>query len=348
MFGPSGNPDRSECVRMIHQGLDAGINLIDTADSYSSGVAEEIVGEAIQRRRRDVILTTKVGYPSTSHPELGGNSPGWIKKAIDASLRRLGTDYVDIYLLHRPDPNVELAETLSAMHDIVSLGKARFIGTSTFPAWQIADAHGIAALHGFTPPACEQPPYSLFVRSAERDLFPAAVSFGIGIMVWAPMAGGWLTGKYRAGQKPPSGSRASRLPDFRSENAALAARYDPAHPANIRKFELVSRLEKLASEHGISLMSMALAFAIEHPAVTTAVVGARTPAQLRQLLDESVYELDWDTLDALDAIVPPGSVVNESDLGWSPPWMAPSERRRAPSLATEVKHGLQPSLGESK
>jgi aryl-alcohol dehydrogenase-like predicted oxidoreductase len=165
-------------------------------------------------------------------------------------------------------------------------------------------------------------------------------------MVWAPLAGGWLTGKYRIGQKAPSGSRASRLSDFQSEDAGLAARYDPSHPANITKFDLISRLEKLASEHGLSLMSMALAFAIEHPAVTTAVVGARTPAQLRQLLDESVYELDWDTLEGVDAIVPPGSVVNESDLGWSPPWMAPSKRRRAPSRATEVKGGPQPSFGE--
>src|SRR6266545_5503019 len=210
MFGPWGNTDQIECVRMIHQALDSGINFVDTADVYGEGRSEEIVGMALRDRRDDVVLATKV------HGEMGpgqnerGNTRLWIMREVEDSLRRLQTDHIDLYQIHRPDPDTEIDETLSALTDLVRQGKIRYLGSSTFPAWQIVEAQWIARERGYQRFVSEQPPYSVFVRAIERDLLPVALEYGMGVIVWSPLAGGWLTGKYRRGEDLPKGSRGAR------------------------------------------------------------------------------------------------------------------------------------------
>jgi aryl-alcohol dehydrogenase-like predicted oxidoreductase len=325
MFGPWGNTDEDESVRMIHAALDAGINFVDTADVYGEGQSEEIVGKALKGRRDDVVLATKV------HGEMGtglndrGNSRYWIMKEVENSLRRLQTDHIDLYQIHRPDPDTRIDETLSALTDLVRQGKVRYLGCSTFPAFQIVESHRASELRGLERFVCEQPPYSIFVRHIEWDVLPVCRAYGMGVIVWSPLAGGWLAGKYRRGAEVPGDSRAVR---YAKRGSPIARRYDPTQPENQRKLDLVEDLSNVADKAGISLTALAMAFTLAHPAVTSAIIGPRTPQHLQELLATADVRLEADTLDAIDELVVPGSVVFDFDRGWSPPWLEPGARRR--------------------
>ncbi len=325
MFGAWGNPDRHESVRMIHRALDGGLNFIDTADVYSRGESEEIVGEALAGGRRDrVVLATKFHSSMGDDPNQSGNSRRWIMRACEDSLRRLNTDWIDIYQAHRSDPSCDVDETLGALSDLIHQGKVRMAGSSTFPAWSIAEAQAVAERRGRERFRCEQPPYSILARGVEADVLPVCQRYGMGVIAWSPLAGGWLTGKYRRGEPPPAGSRMARgrIPD----------RFNLEKPENQRKLDLVEELAKVASDAGIPLTQMALAFVLQHPAVTSAIIGPRTPEQLDELLAMAAGDdlaLDEAILDRIDALVPPGRTINPADAGWTPPAVAnPSLRRR--------------------
>ncbi len=325
MFGAWGNTDQAECVRMIHGAIDAGINFIDTADVYSGGRSEEIVGEALKGRRDEVVLATKVHGTMGKGPNDRGNSRLWIMREVENSLRRLQTDHIDLYQIHRPEPETDVEETLSALSDLVQEGKVRYLGSSTFPAWQIVESHWVSERRGLQRFVCEQPPYSMLVRGIELDVLPVCQRYGMGVIVWSPLAGGWLAGKYRREEQPPQDSRAVR---FAQQGRPVAARYDLSRPGNQRKLDLVEELSLVAEKAGISLTHMAVAFTLAHPAVTSAIIGPRTPQQMQDLLAGADVELDPDTLDAIDEIVLPGTVAESSDRGWEAPWMAPEARRR--------------------
>ncbi|MCI0345401.1 MAG: aldo/keto reductase, partial [Chloroflexi bacterium] len=238
---------------------------------------------------------------------------------------RLGTDRIDLYQIHRPDPAADIAETLGALTDLVRQGKVRYLGSSTFAGWQIVEAQWTAERRGLERFVCEQPPYSIFARHVEDQVFPVTQRYGMGAIVWSPLAGGWLTGKYRRGQAPPEGSRVERIRNF---NPRVADRFNFERPGNARKLELVEELAVVADKAGVSMTHLATAFAVTHPAVTSAIIGPRTMEQLEDALAASDVRLDADTLDAIDQIVPPGTVIEGSDKGWDPPWMAPEARRR--------------------
>ncbi len=316
VLGAWGNTDLAECKRIINQALDAGINLVDTADMYGDGQNEEIVGDAIATRRDEVVLCTKFHHPLGDHgdPNRRGNSRRWIMNAVDDSLRRLNVDHIDLYQAHRPDPATDIGETVAALNDLIAAGKIRAWGTSTFPASDLVQAHWSAERLGKAGPHTEQPPYSIFARSAEHEVLPTAQRLGMGVMVWSPLSGGWLTGKYNSGAAP-AGSRGQSNPDH----------FDGDNP---HKATAASALADVASQAGHSLTHMALAWATEHPAVTSALIGPRTESQLDDLLAGIDLELDADTLDAIDAIVAPGTDLNPADKGWESPGLAPSQRRR--------------------
>ena len=324
MFGPWGNDDRDECVAMVHRALDGGVNFIDTADVYGQGQSERIVGEALAGGRRDnVIVATKFHGRMGDDPNRSGNSRRWIMRACEESLRRLGTDWIDLYQAHRPDPSCDVDETLSALSDLVHQGKVRAIGSSTFPAHQIVEAQWVAQRRGHERFRCEQPPYSILARLAEAAVLPTCEAYGMGVIAWSPLAGGWLTGKYRRGEDPPAGSRMvrARIPD----------RFNLEKPENQRKLDIVEELAKVASDAGRSLTHLAVAWVLNHRAVTSAIVGPRTLEQLENLLalDEGDLRLDEAVLDRIDEIVPPGRTVNPADDGYTPPALAdPSLRRR--------------------
>jgi aryl-alcohol dehydrogenase-like predicted oxidoreductase len=326
MFGPGGNPDEDECIRIVHRALEAGINFIDTADVYSRGGSEEIVGRAIRGRRDDVVLATKVHGRMGDDPNMRGNSRRWIVREVEESLRRLGTDHIDLYQLHRPDPDTDLEETMEALTDLVRQGKVRSVGTSAFPAWQLVEAHWIAERRGLVRPRCEQSSYSILVRAAELDVFPVALRYGMGIIVYSPLAGGWLTGKYRRGEEPPEGSRMARS---KAMGGRFGPRFDESRPEVQQRYEVVEALARVADKAGISLTHLALAFTVAHPAVTSAIIGPRTLEQLEDLLTGADVRLHVEVLDAIDEVVPPGTLLDEADRGWEPPWMAPGARRRA-------------------
>jgi aryl-alcohol dehydrogenase-like predicted oxidoreductase len=319
MFGEWGNPDHDESIRIIHRALDAGINFIDTADVYSRGESEEIVGKALAGGRRDnVVLATKVHGTMGDDPNERGNSRRWIAREVDASLRRLRTDWIDLYQIHRPDPDTDVDETLGALSDLVHAGKVRAIGSSTFPAPEIVEAQWVAERRGRERFMCEQPPYSLLVRGIEADVLPVCRRYGMGVISWSPLAGGWLSGRWRKGQEPPGSSRSQRLPH----------RFDLSIPGNQRKLEAVEQLARLAEEAGMTLIEMALAFAIGHPAVTAAIIGPRTMEQLESQLPAADVRLSDELLDRIDEIVPPGTNLNPADAGWQNPALAPAARRR--------------------
>lgn len=324
MFGPWGNTDEDECVRMIHEALDAGINFLDTADVYGEGRSEEIVGRSLKGRRDDVVLATKVHGEMGKGPNERGNSRLWIMREVENSLRRLGTDHIDLYQLHRPDPSTDIEETLSALSDLVRQGKVRYLGSSTFPGWLIVESLWASERRGLERFVSEQPPYSIFVRHIEQDVLPVAQRHGMGVIVWSPLAGGWLSGKYRRGEAAPKDSRAVR---FAERGSPVARRYDPSVPQNQRKLDLVDDLNVVAEKAGTSVTHLAIAFTLAHPAVTSSIIGPRTPGQLADLLAGADVRLDGDTLDAIDELVAPGSVVFDFDRGWVPPWMAPETRR---------------------
>ncbi|HLI16617.1 MAG TPA: aldo/keto reductase [Acidimicrobiales bacterium] len=319
MFGAWGNPDEAACRRIVDLALDAGINFVDTADVYDRGVSEEIVGRALEGRRDRVVLTTKVFNPMGEDPNERGASRRWIVAEVEASLRRLRTDWIDCYLVHRPDPATDLDETLGAMSDLVHAGKVRAIGCSTFPAELLVEADFVARARGRERFAVEQPPYSIFARGIEGHVLPTAQRLGLGVMVWAPLNGGWLSGKYRRGRDVAPDARAVRE----------AEHFDWGRPEAEVKLSLVEQLEKLAAEAGCSLAHLALAFVLEHPAVTSAIIGPRTPEQLTSLLGAEEVVLPDAVLDRIDELVAPGTDVNPMNAGYVPPALVePSLRRR--------------------
>ena len=320
MFGAWGNPDHDESVRIIHRALDAGINFIDTADVYSAGESEVIVGEALATLDRSrVVLATKVHAPMGDDPNSQGNSRRWIMAECDNSLRRLGTDYIDLYQIHRSDESVDVDETLGALSDLVHAGKIRSFGSSTFPAEQIVEAQWVAERRGRERFMTEQPPYSILARGIERDVLPVAQSYGMGVIPWSPLAGGWLSGKFGEGKENTS-HRAARVP----------GRYDLSLPANLRKLEIVDQLVKLAFEAEVTLIELALAFVLEHPAVSAAIIGPRTMEQLESQLPAATVRLEESVLDRIDQIALPGTNVNPEDAGWQPSVLANPRLRRRP------------------
>ena len=326
MFGAWGEPDHEASVGVIHRALDAGINFIDTADIYSQGESEVIVGKALAGGRRDnVILATKFHGPmdvamgETGDPNNRGNSRRWIVQEVENSLKRLGTDWIDLYQVHRPERLTDVDETLSALTDLQRQGKIRSFGSSTFPAHQMVEAQWMASTRSLGRFVTEQPPYSILVRGIEADVLPVAEQFGLGVIPWSPLAGGWLTGRYRKGQAAPESRRAKRMP----------GRYDLLNPENQRKLDAVEALALLAEESGIPLIHLALAFVMQHPAVTAPIIGPRTMEQLESQLGAVDVTLTKDILDRIDEIVPPGVTLSRSDAGFTPDsLMDPFLRRR--------------------
>jgi aryl-alcohol dehydrogenase-like predicted oxidoreductase len=319
MFGAWGNRDHDDSIRIIHRALDAGINFIDTADVYARGESEEIVGKAVGGGKRDdVIVATKFHGRMGEEPNRRGNSRRWIMQAVDGSLRRLSTDWIDLYQVHRPSPDADIDETLGALTDLVRTGKIRYLGSSTFPAHEIVEAQWVAERRGRERFVSEQPPYSLLARGVEAEVLPVCERYGIGVIPWSPLAGGWLSGRYRKGQEPPESTRAQRLPH----------RYDLSRPENQRKLELADELALLADERGMTLIHLALAFVLQHPAVTAAIIGPRTMEQLESQLGALEVTLDTELLDRIDRLVPPGRNVNPADAGYTPPAVADASLRR--------------------
>jgi aryl-alcohol dehydrogenase-like predicted oxidoreductase len=319
MFGAWGNSDHEESVRIIHRALEAGINFIDTADVYSRGESEEIVAKALAGGKRDgVVLATKVHGTMGDDPNHRGNSRRWIVQEVENSLRRLGTDWIDLYQVHRPEPETDIDETLGALSDLVHAGKIRYLGSSTFPAYQIVEAQWVAENRGRERFVCEQPPYSILVRGVEADVLPVCQQYGLGVITWSPLAGGWLTGRYRKGQELPRSTRAERIP----------WRYDMSLPGNQLKLDAAEALALLAEEAGLSLIQLAIAFVTEHPAVSAAIIGPRTMGQLESQLGAADVRLTSELLDRIDEIVPPGRNLNPADAGWRPPALADPARRR--------------------
>jgi len=321
MFGSDGNRDRDECARMINTALDAGINFIDTADMYSDGESEEIVGDALRGRRDDVVLATKFHFQMGRGVNRRGNSRRWIMTAVEESLRRLKTDWIDVYQVHRPDPDTDLEETLGALTDLVHQGKIRVFGTSSFPAEDIVEAQNVAVTRGLIRPRTEQPPYSLLARGIERSTLPVCSRYGLGVLTWSPLAWGLLSGRYRQG----------RDVDFTRGRPALAPqRFDPSLPQNAAKLEATERFAQLADGLGCTLPHLAVAFAAAHPAVTSVIVGPRTQEHLDSLLAGAALQLDDATLDRIDEIVPPGTDTYPADGSWRPPALLDPALRRRP------------------
>jgi aryl-alcohol dehydrogenase-like predicted oxidoreductase len=319
MFGAWGNPDHEDSIRIIHRALDAGINFVDTADVYSRGESETIVGKALKDRRDGVVLATKVHGLMGDGPNERGNSRRWLILECEASLRRLGTDWIDLYQIHRWDPHTDHDETLGALTDLVRAGKVRYIGSSTHPPGSIVAAQWTAERRGRERFVCEQPPYSMLVRGVEAEVLPVCQEYGMGVIPWSPLAGGWLTGRWRKGQEPPPSTRAQRIPQ----------RYDLSLPENQRKLDAADALAQLADASGMTLVHMAIAFVLQHPAVTAAIIGPRTMEQLESQLGAVDVRLDAAMLDRIDEIVPPGTTFTSADSGWTPPAVAdPALRRR--------------------
>jgi aryl-alcohol dehydrogenase-like predicted oxidoreductase len=319
MFGAWGNPDHDDGIRIIRRALDAGINFIDTADVYSRGESEEIVGKALAGGRRDdVVLATKFHGTMGDDPNEAGNSRRWIFREVEASLRRLKTDWIDLYQVHRWDPWTHHEETLGALSDLVAQGKIRYIGSSTYPAAQIVKAQWAARERGTQRFVCEQPPYSILVRAIEADVLPTLLEHAMGAIVWSPLAGGWLSGRWRKDAEDLTSRRAALVP----------GRYDLSLPVNQVKLDAADALGKLADDAGMSLIDMALAFVLRHPAVTAAIIGPRTLEQLESQLGAADVVLDDALLDRIDEIVAPGTNVNPLDAGWTNPALEPEARRR--------------------
>ena len=318
MFGQWGNQDHDDSIAIINRAVDAGINFIDTADVYSAGESEEIVAKAIAGRRDDLVIATKFFNPMGDDPNRRGASRRWIVQACEESLRRLNTDYIDLYQIHRPEPQTDLDETLGALSDLVHQGKVRYLGSSTFPASVIVEAQWVAERRNRERFVCEQPPYSPLVRGIEADVLPTCARHGMGVITWSPLAGGWLSGRWRKGTERLESTRADRLP----------ARYDLSIPANRRKLDAVDALAQVADDAGLSLIHLAIAFTLHHPAVTSAIIGPRTHDHLDSQLGATDVRLADDVLDRIDEIVAPGTNFSWPDAGYLPPALADASQRR--------------------
>ena len=318
MFGAWGNTDHDDCIRIIHHALDAGINFVDTADVYAQGESEEVVGKALVGRRDSVVLATKAHGKMGDGINTQGNSRRWIMQEVEASLTRLKTNWIDLYQMHRADPNTDIDETLRALDDLITQGKIRYAGSSTFPAADIVEAQWCARERGYARFVTEQPPYSMLVRGAENEVLPVCLRHGMGVLTWSPLASGWLSGKWRKGIASPVTRRAERLPQ----------RFDLTRPENQRKLEVVDGLAALADEAGVSLVHLSISWVLRHPAVTSAIIGPRTMEHLVSQLGAADLKLDAALLDRIDAIVHPGTNVVASDGGWQNPALKPEARRR--------------------
>jgi aryl-alcohol dehydrogenase-like predicted oxidoreductase len=315
MFGGLGNPDHDDCIRIIHKALDFGINFIDTADRYSRGESEEIVGKALKGRRDHIVLATKVHGPMGEDPNSQGNSRRWIIRAVEASLRRLQTDHIDLYQIHRPSPETDIEETLSALTDLMRAGKVRAIGSSTFPASEIVEAQWVAERRGLARFRTEQPPYSILNRSTEREVLPVCQTYGMGALVWSPLAKGMLTGRYRRGQPLPDSLRVKAFPEQMADD---------------RNLDAVERLIPIAEAAGLSLTHMGIAFVMAHPGVTSAILGPRTMQQLDDLLAGADVVLSDEILDRIDEVVAPGADAGPMGAVYVPPAVTQASLRRRP------------------
>jgi len=300
MFGRRGNADHADCVRIIHRALDAGINFIDTANVYSNGESEEIVGQALRGHRDQVVLATKVHGEMGPGPNDHGNSRVHILREVEHSLRRLQTDYIDLYQIHRPDHDTPIDETLRALDDLVHGGKVRYIGSSTFAAWELVESYWVSDHHDPTRFVCEQPPHSIFVRHIENDVLPVCQKYGTGVIPWSPLNRGWLAGKYRKGQEIDPQSRAARGDAFIDR---------PDSPSGRRKLELVEELIPMAQEVTTSLAQYALAWTLTNPVVTAPIIGPRTMAQLEENLGALEITIPPEHLHRFDELAPPGTDV---------------------------------------
>jgi len=314
MFGSVGNPDHDDSVRIIHKALDAGINFVDTADAYSRGESEEIVGQALKGRRDDVVLATKLHLPMGDDPNQRGNSRRWIMTEVENSLRRLQTDYIDLYQIHRPDPDTDIEETLSALSDLIHAGKVRVIGSSTMPASDIVEAQWVSERRGLERFRTEQPPYSILDRGIEAEVLPVVQRYGMGTLVWSPLAQGMLTGRIRKGQ--PTDLRRAAM--FR-------------HITDERRLDVVEQIIPLAEKAGLPMTHLAMAFAIAHPGVTSAIIGPRTMEHLDDVLAGVNVALTDEILDQIDEIVPPGTNVGALDMAYRPPAIQHPDIRRRPT-----------------
>lgn len=323
MFGAVGNPDHDDAIKIIHKALDAGINVVDTADMYSGGESEEIVGKALVGRRDDVVVATKARFPIHFDPHGGtpevpnrsGASRLHLTRAVEDSLRRLQTDYIDVLQIHQPDPDTDIEETLSVLTDLVRAGKIRTFGTSSMPASDIVRAHWISEKRGLARIRTEQPPYSILDRGIEREVLPVAEEFGMGTFVWSPLAGGLLTGRYRKG----------------GANETHRKQFGFRHLQDERRLEVVEQLLVVAEDAGLPLIHLAMGFAIAHPGVTSAIVGPRTMEQLDSTLAGLDIALSDEVLDRIDAIVPPGTDVGRLDMAYDPPAVQVPRLRRRPA-----------------
>jgi aryl-alcohol dehydrogenase-like predicted oxidoreductase len=315
MFGAIGNPDHDDSVRIIGKALDGGINFIDTADAYSRGESEQIVGQALKGRRDQVVLATKVHLPMGDDPNQRGNSRRWIMTAAENSLRRLQTDYIDLYQIHRPDPDTDIEETLSALSDLIHSGKVRAIGSSAMPASDIVEAQWVSERRGLQRFRTEQPVYSILNRGIEAEVLPVAQRYGMGTLVWSPLAGGLLTGRYRKGEQAST------------HRAGFGFR----HLSDERRLDAVEQIIPLADQAGLPVTHLAMAFAIAHPGVTSAILGPRTMEQLGDLLAGVDVTLTDEILDRIDEIVPPGTDVGTLDMAYRPPAIQRADLRRRPA-----------------
>jgi aryl-alcohol dehydrogenase-like predicted oxidoreductase len=326
MLNAGGNPDHEDGARIVHRALDAGVNFVDTADAYAAGESEEIVGKALEGRRDDVVLATKVGLPFDDDPNHRGTSRRWIRRAVEGSLRRLRTDHIDLYQVHRLDPHTGLDETLGALSELVREGKVRAIGVSNASGAELVEAHWLAERRGHERFATDQPAYSMLTRAIEYDVLPTAERHGMGVLTYRPIEAGWLSGRFRKGRPvEPSGSPARR--------ARFADQLDPENPANAAKLDAVEQLALLAEDAGLTLVQLAVAFAVRHPAVTSTIIGPRTIEHLDGYLAADGVVLSDDVLDRIDEIVPPGHTVNVGDNMWhtsTTALEAASRRRPAP------------------
>ncbi|PPL17971.1 aldo/keto reductase [Microterricola pindariensis] len=317
MFGAWGNNDVDDSIRIIHHALDAGINFVDTADVYSSGESEEIVGKALKARRDDVVLATKFFMPMGDGPNQGGGSRRWIMREVENSLQRLGTDYIDLYQVHRPIATTDVEETLGALSDLVRQGKVRYIGSSSYSASQIVEAQVVSRDRNLSRFVTEQPPYSILVRGIEQDVLPTTQRHGMGTLSYSPLAGGWLSGKWRKNAAPSPTSA-----------ARPAARFDMASIANQQKLEVVDALARVADEAGITLIELAIAFVINHPGITSAIIGPRTMEQLASQLPAADVTLSTEVLDRIDELVAPGLTLNADDNSYGASELVVTARRR--------------------
>ncbi|SFW70470.1 aldo/keto reductase [Amycolatopsis australiensis] len=317
-FGAIGRTTQDEATAIVDAALEAGVNLIDTADMYGQGESEVMVGKAIAGRRDDLVLATKAAIPMGDERNHQGTSRRWLVTALDDSLRRLGVDHVDLYQMHRWDPRTSDEETLSALTDLQRAGKIRYFGSSTFPAYRIVQAQWAAREHHLGRYVTEQPSYSILQRGVEAGVLPVTQEYGLGVLAWSPLASGWLSGAVRAGREITT-HRAQTLPQ----------RFDLTDPANRARLDAVEKLVKIAEQAGLTLIQLAIGFVTAHPGVTSALIGPRTLGHLRSQLEAADTVLPADVLDEIDAVVAPGTDLAAHEKFDTPPALLdPALRRR--------------------